>query len=73
MFRPLLGHHQANLQNIKRKYCSTTDPSLFTINITRNRMQNPIIQIYLRAYSAYQGPNVKQSQERRKQTRKKRN
>jgi hypothetical protein len=25
MFPPLLGHHQVNFQNIKRKYCSTTE------------------------------------------------
>jgi hypothetical protein len=67
MFRPLLGHHQVNLQNIKkealfiqraetwREYRSYLIKTLsivaeqkvllFTVNITRNRMQNPIIKL----------------------------
>jgi hypothetical protein len=50
MFRPLLGHHLVNFEY--RSYLIKTlsivakqKVLLFTVNITRNRMQNPIINI----------------------------
>jgi hypothetical protein len=53
MFRPLLGHQQVNLQNIKKEALFIKTLSivakqkvlLFTVNITRNRMQTPIIKM----------------------------